>query len=81
MTYFHNQKGLENLRPEEVAIVGDRLATDCVMANKMGAYGLWVREGVVAPEKKSVFARWEWTLHDWLKAKGVQSPVPRSPFE
>lgn len=84
MAYFRQQKGLEDLKPEEIAVVGDRLATDVVMANRMGAYGIWVREGVIAAERKSVFARWEWSLHDWLIGRGLQSPVPKdvkSPFE
>ena len=81
MAYFHQQKGFEDLKPEEVAVVGDRLATDCVMANRMGSYGVWVREGVVEAQRKSVFARWEWTLHDWLRRRGVVSPIPGSPFE
>jgi phosphatidylglycerophosphatase GEP4 len=26
--------------------VGDRLSTDIMMANMMGSYGVWVRDGV-----------------------------------
>ncbi|OBU00029.1 hypothetical protein VE01_01716 [Pseudogymnoascus verrucosus] len=81
MAYFHSHAELRDLKPEEVAIVGDRLATDVVLANRMGAYAVWVREGVVAKEEKSLFARWEYGIHDWLKKRGVQSPVPGSPFE
>ena len=31
----------------QVAVVGDRLLTDVMMANAMGAHAVWVREGVV----------------------------------
>jgi len=33
--------------PENVAIVGDRLMTDVLMGNLMGAWTVWVRDGVV----------------------------------
>jgi phosphatidylglycerophosphatase GEP4 len=71
------------LRPEEIAVVGDRLATDAVMANRMGCWGVWVREGVVERSRKSVWARWEGGVYEWLVRRGVRCPVPggRSPFE
>jgi len=87
LAHFRAQEGLADLRPEEVAVVGDRLATDAVMANRMGSYGVWVREGVVERQRKSVFARWEGGLYEWLVRRGVRCPVPRgregekSPFE
>ena len=34
-------------RPDQIAIVGDRLFTDMMMANMMGAWGVWVKDGVV----------------------------------
>ena len=37
--------GLEH--PSQVAVIGDRLFTDIMMANMMGAWGIWVRDGVV----------------------------------
>lgn len=33
--------------PKEVVVVGDRLFTDVIMANMMGSYGVWVRNGVI----------------------------------
>ena len=38
--------------PSQVAVVGDRLATDVMMANMMGSWSVWVRDGVV--EEKSL---------------------------
>lgn len=31
----------------QVAVVGDRLFTDVMMANMMGSYGFWIKDGVV----------------------------------
>lgn len=32
--------------PKEVAVVGDRLLTDIMMSNMMGAYSIWISHGV-----------------------------------
>lgn len=32
----------------QIAVVGDRLFTDVVMANLMGSHGVWIKDGVVA---------------------------------
>ena len=34
-------------RPDEVVVVGDRIFTDVIMANMMGAWSIWVKDGVV----------------------------------
>ena len=54
MDYFkaHPETGVTN--PSHVAIVGDRLSTDIMMANMMGSWGFWVRDGVVPMQDKSV---------------------------
>ena len=45
MRYFRGLgEGIE--RPDQVAVVGDRLFTDVLMANMMGAWGVWIRDGV-----------------------------------
>ena len=33
--------------PSQIAVIGDRLFTDTIMANTMGAYSIWIRDGVV----------------------------------
>ena len=33
--------------PSQIAVVGDRLFTDVLMANMMGAWGIWVKDGIV----------------------------------
>ena len=46
MEYFYKHKDSGVTSPSQVAIVGDRLMTDMMMANTMGSYGVWVRGGV-----------------------------------
>lgn len=31
----------------QIAVVGDRLFTDVMMANMMGSHGFWIRDGAV----------------------------------
>lgn len=46
-------KHLQNIReirvkhPSQVAVVGDRLLTDVVMASTMGSWSIWIKDGVV----------------------------------
>jgi len=46
MAYFRAHPDSGVTRPDQIAIVGDRLSTDVMMANLMGGYGVWVRDGV-----------------------------------
>jgi phosphatidylglycerophosphatase GEP4 len=46
MAYFKAHPDAGVTRPDQVVVVGDRLSTDIMMANMMGSYGLWVRDGV-----------------------------------
>jgi phosphatidylglycerophosphatase GEP4 len=39
----------------QIAIVGDRLFTDTMLANMMGSWSVWVKDGVV--EEKSLVSR------------------------
>ena len=45
-------------RPDQIAIVGDRLFTDIMMANVIGAWGIWVRDGVI--KEKSLVSAYSW---------------------
>lgn len=57
MEYFRNtdeREGLRDIRENQIAIVGDRLLTDMCLANEMGSWGVWVKDGVVPYESKSV---------------------------
>jgi phosphatidylglycerophosphatase GEP4 len=57
MEYFRSHPETGVTRPEQVAVVGDRLTTDVMMANFMGSYAVWVKDGVVPPEETSVVSR------------------------
>lgn len=46
MAYFRAHPDSGVTRPDQIAVVGDRLSTDIMMANMMGSYGFWVRDGV-----------------------------------
>jgi len=54
MAYFAQHPETGVTRPEHVAIVGDRLTTDVMMANLMGSFAVWVKDGVVPAEETSV---------------------------
>lgn len=41
---MHPESGVTH--PSQVCVVGDRLFTDMMMANMMGSWGLWVKDGV-----------------------------------
>ncbi|KAI0852286.1 HAD-superfamily phosphatase [Daldinia vernicosa] len=67
--------------PSQIAIVGDRLMTDIMLANKMGSWGLWIKDGVKPLEKKSIYAKMEQRLWPYLMARGHRASNPKSPFE
>lgn len=45
LQYFRDNKITDN--PEEIAVVGDRLFTDVMMANLMNSCSVWLKYGVV----------------------------------
>lgn len=47
LAYFAEQ----GIHKSEIAVVGDRLFTDMLMANMMGSWGVWLSEGVELSEK------------------------------
>ena len=47
MRYLRSAPDTGVTSASQVAVVGDRLFTDVMMANMMGSYGIWVKEGVV----------------------------------
>ncbi|KAF1735108.1 Phosphatidylglycerophosphatase GEP4, mitochondrial [Beauveria bassiana] len=65
MAYFekHPETGVTD--PSQIAVVGDRLTTDMMLANMMGGWGFWIRDGVVPMRQKSM-------------SRGVKPPEPRS---
>ncbi|PQE15580.1 had superfamily phosphatase protein [Rutstroemia sp. NJR-2017a WRK4] len=81
MEYFLKYPETGVTRPDQIAVVGDRLTTDVMMANLMGSYAIWVKDGVVPVEETSVFARLEQKFAQFLIRRGYQAPDPASPFE
>ncbi|EDO17038.1 hypothetical protein Kpol_530p7 [Vanderwaltozyma polyspora DSM 70294] len=53
--------------PEEIAIVGDRLFTDIMMANLMGSYSVWITVGVKLSSNPII--KLEKQLYQYLKPK------------
>jgi len=47
MDYFRKVPDVNITSPSQIAVVGDRLFTDVMMANMMGSYGIWIKDGVV----------------------------------
>lgn len=54
MSYFRQYPETGVTGPHHIAIVGDRLATDMMLANMMGSWGVWVKDGVVPLHQKSI---------------------------
>jgi phosphatidylglycerophosphatase GEP4 len=55
MAYLKEHAGV--VEPSQVCVIGDRLFTDVLMANLMGAHSIWIRRGVV--EDHGAFTRFE----------------------
>lgn len=51
-------------KPSEIVVIGDRLFTDMLMANMMGAWGIWLSEGVELSNK--IWCKMERGLYDRL---------------
>ena len=71
----------------QVAVIGDRLFTDVMMANMMGAWAVWVRDGVIVDgtnatgpwERPSgIWPAIETRLAAFLTRRGFTAPVPSS---
>jgi phosphatidylglycerophosphatase GEP4 len=54
MEYFRQHPETGVTRPHQIAVVGDRLFTDMMLANRMGSWGIWVKDGVVPLNEKSI---------------------------
>ncbi|OJD31169.1 had superfamily phosphatase [Diplodia corticola] len=77
--YFRNAPDAGVTSPSQIAVVGDRLFTDVMMANLMGAHGFWVKDGTIGPH--SFFAKAEHKLAAFLLWRKYSAPAPRSTVE
>lgn len=65
MKYLYDNKIVTGAH--EVAVIGDRIFTDIVMANMMGASGYWIRDGV--KNSNNPLVNFEKMLYKFLKHK------------
>ncbi|KAI1931754.1 hypothetical protein LOZ58_002736 [Ophidiomyces ophidiicola] len=74
--------------PAEIAVVGDRLGTDVLMAGLMGAWSVWVKDGVTegaegvdlgrqGVDYRGIWAKMETRLERYLRRRGVKPSVPK----
>jgi phosphatidylglycerophosphatase GEP4 len=61
-------KGMEVTSPSQICVIGDRLFTDVVMANMMGARAIWIKEGAV--KDHGIVTRVEYWVEAWLRQRG-----------
>lgn len=47
LDYFHNAPDSNVTSPSQIAVMGDRLFTDIMMANMIGSWSIWSKDGVV----------------------------------
>lgn len=52
--FFKSCPDTDITSPDQVAVVGDRLFTDVMMANLMGSWSVWVKDGVIKTDKTLV---------------------------
>ncbi|KAK7730396.1 hypothetical protein SLS53_009015 [Cytospora paraplurivora] len=76
MDYFRSHPETGVTSPSQIAVVGDRLSTDIMLANLMGSYGLWVKDGVVPLQRKNIFSRIEQRFGPYLLGRGYAPPQP-----
>jgi phosphatidylglycerophosphatase GEP4 len=79
LEYFQRQGVTEN--PEEIAVVGDRLATDVLLAREMGSWSVWCRDGWRTPEEperdyRGFFSKMEARYEAFLRKMGKVAPLP-----
>ena len=69
--------------PHEIAVVGDRLGTDVIMAGMMGSWSVWCKEGVYEPgevgkPERNLLEKMEVWIEKYLREKkGLTAPAPR----
>lgn len=69
--------------PDEIAVVGDRLGTDVLMAGLMGSWSVWCKEGAfevgeVGKPARNILEKMEVWVERYLReTKGMRAPMPR----
>lgn len=78
--WFRDRQVIDS--PDEIAVVGDRLGTDVVMAGLMGSWSVWCKEGVFEPgevgkPERNILEKMEVWIEGYLRGKGYQAPPPK----
>ncbi|KAI1747366.1 HAD-superfamily phosphatase [Xylaria castorea] len=81
MAHFKKHPETGVTHPSEIVVIGDRLMTDMMLANMMGSWSIWIKDGVKPLSQKSIFSKFEQRLGPMLMARGLHAPDPSSPFE
>lgn len=68
--------------PNEIAVVGDRLGTDVLMAGMMGSWSVWCKEGVfevgeAGKPDRNILEKMEVWIERFLRERGMTAPAPR----
>ncbi|KAK8859302.1 HAD-superfamily phosphatase [Apiospora arundinis] len=79
MAYFKKHPETGVTHPSQVAIVGDRLMTDMMLANMMGSWGMWIKDGVAPLSKKSVVCHHHPVLFLFLSLLCIEATFPIFP--
>ncbi|KAL8860012.1 MAG: hypothetical protein Q9178_003561 [Gyalolechia marmorata] len=74
LQHFLDAPGSSVTSAEQIAVVGDRLFTDVMLANLMGSWSVWVKDGVM--ESRNPFIAWERKLPGRLTRLGLKAPMP-----
>jgi ribonucleotide monophosphatase NagD (HAD superfamily) len=51
MSYFEKHPETGVTHPSQIVVIGDRLTTDVMLANTMGAYSIFISDGVMGRDK------------------------------
>lgn len=66
--------------PGEIAVVGDRLGTDTLMAGRMGSWSIWCRDGAQGSQR-NVLERMEAWVEGFLRVNCGLKPPPPTGFK
>ncbi|KAI5299141.1 hypothetical protein KEM55_002524 [Ascosphaera atra] len=82
LAHFKSHDVVES--PAQIAIVGDRLATDVLMASMMGAWSVWIKDGVTQScegrqgmDYRGFLAKTEAVLEGLLRKRGFGPVLPK----
>jgi phosphatidylglycerophosphatase GEP4 len=80
LRYFKEHGVTED--PREIVVVGDRLATDVLLAREMGSWSVWCKSGWRNPETpgrdyRGFFSRMEMRFERVMRLLGKSAPLPK----